>query len=291
MQWVGVESWVRGTTTRDEHHPQLSLPPPPPPPVAASIVARQPSSDQRRSASTRAHPLCSLRCLCRHRRHYPKTYYTPTPSTNPSSTTSHRHANRQPSRPHPITLLHPPHAARPGTLRSHPGIRRSPAGVRGALGADARRSRPRHDRTAQLAGGPVYLVVPSEWDRAAHYARGGGTRWWRKAIQTGGGGSESVTSYHGRGTAGCVLRELRRHPVKYVLVERASVTGQGVRLFSRGQRFELSAKERARGGREERNKSGELDPNRTEKARTKAKRLIRARLRRTNRLVDPVIYI
>ena len=114
----------------------------------------------------------------------------------------------------------------------------------------------------------------------------------RKAIQTGGGGARALRRIMEEVLLDAFYESYGATSVKYVLVERASVTGQGVRLFSRGQRFEFEARRSEREvEREERNKSGELDPNRTEKARTKAKRLIRARLRRTNRLVDPVIYI
>ncbi len=102
--------------------------------------------------------------------------------------------------------------------------------------------------------------------------------------------------------------------VKYILVDRKGVSsGEGVKLFSRGQRFDFEAQVRNEAeahsssskshnstkadktGKpkeaKKESKDAQMNAKRVQAARHKARGMVRARLRRTNRLVDPVIYI
>lgn len=85
--------------------------------------------------------------------------------------------------------------------------------------------------------------------------------------------------------------------VKYILVDRAAVRDGHVKLFSRGQKFDfdaqcgLDSEPPATIKPPVRKEKHEVDPTRVSMARLKARAMVRARLRRTNRLVDPVIYI
>lgn len=103
--------------------------------------------------------------------------------------------------------------------------------------------------------------------------------------------------------------------VKYILVDRQSVRDTSeVKLFSRGQKLDFEARVKteaqdwctrqqqqkqtrhqganpAKAIRKDGGALGDMDAARTAMARHKARALIRSRLRRTNRLVDPVIYV
>ncbi|GAC72278.1 putative ATP-dependent Clp-type protease [Moesziomyces antarcticus T-34] len=86
--------------------------------------------------------------------------------------------------------------------------------------------------------------------------------------------------------------------VKYILVDRAAVRDGHVKLFSRGQKFDFDAQcgldseaPSATRPPPRKDRHQVVDPTRAAVARLKARAMVRARLRRTNRLVDPVIYI
>lgn len=98
--------------------------------------------------------------------------------------------------------------------------------------------------------------------------------------------------------------------VQYILVDRECVQKQhlGVKLFSRGQKFDFEAQCRADAETQPtkrstapprsiaQHKTGQyfapmMSPERVKQARQKARRLVRCRVRVTNRLADPIIYI
>uniref|UniRef100_V5EUC4 Uncharacterized protein n=2 Tax=Kalmanozyma brasiliensis (strain GHG001) TaxID=1365824 RepID=V5EUC4_KALBG len=139
-----------------------------------------------------------------------------------------------------------------------------------------------------------------------------------RAMGNGGGGARSLRRIMEEVLLDAFYESYGGESVKYILVGREMVRDAKVGLFSRGQRFEFEARvrgeaeeweaEQARKGADEKvdggskGKSGEMkgkgkggdvevDATRADKARLKARALIRSRLRRTNRLVDPVIYI
>ena len=120
----------------------------------------------------------------------------------------------------------------------------------------------------------------------------------------GGGGARSLRRIMEEILLDAFYESYGSDSVKYILVDRDTVQHTApVKLFSRGQRFEFYAQCAAddqsdshhHQQKHKPDKSGaqrqQLDPARVRLARIKAKALLRSRLRRTNRLVDPVIYI
>lgn len=150
-----------------------------------------------------------------------------------------------------------------------------------------------------ISQGAVEEVV----HRAMGTSSGGGL----EGKKAGGGGARSLRRIMEEVLLDAFYESYGGESVKYVLVGRETVReGRAVGLYSRGQRFEFEARVRgeaeeyARMKRGEKEKASagtgekkhvELDPNRARQARLKARSLIRSRVRRTNRLVDPVIYI
>lgn len=95
--------------------------------------------------------------------------------------------------------------------------------------------------------------------------------------------------------------------VKYILLDRQGVKQGGVKLFSRGQKFDFEsqikaeAEDKAKGqvgvekkkdGKKKKEQGGvRFSPQRLKAAKMKARAMVRARFRVRNRLSDPVIYI
>ena len=117
-----------------------------------------------------------------------------------------------------------------------------------------------------------------------------------KVTPTAGGGARSLRRIMEETLLDAFYESYGSSSVKYILVDRASVRDGHVKLFSRGQKFDFDAQcaadtDGAPSKPRARNDKRQVDPTNARLARLKARAMVRARLRRTNRLVDPVIYI
>lgn len=151
-------------------------------------------------------------------------------------------------------------------------------------------------------------MSPGAVEEVVHKAMGTGEE------KGGGGGARSLRRIMEETLLDAFYESYGSSSVKYILLDRETVRSGGeVKLFSRGQRFDFEARCRAEaeeyekkcvGERKDKEKEKEkegkeggvkgetkLSAARLKLARAKARRMVRARLRRTNRLVDPVIYI
>jgi len=158
-------------------------------------------------------------------------------------------------------------------------------------------------------------ISPGAVEEVVHKAMGSSSTQPTEGAGGGGGGARNLRRILEETLLDAFYESYGSSSVKYILLDRETVRSGGeVKLFSRGQRFEFEARCRAEAedheartkGIEKKNGvktqekeakegKGERGPGlsaaRLKLARAKARRMVRARLRRTNRLVDPVIYI